>query len=482
MIIFKNKKEMIYAIIAICIILILFIMSIVLILISNKNPIDYSKDKIIIEYGESVPISIKDYVEDKTVVEKSDENLFKVNVKYHDTNEILNVGTYIAEISYKDNKKEVQLQIKDTKLPLFTSFDDTVKVYTDQNVGNKELIDEGYWVAYDYSGDERESAKISIDGKWDNDTVGKYKVKIVATDKNGLKAKKEAVIEVVKKMDNQEDKNNENNKNNDSKKDNDSKSDNISSNENQNNNKNDENKEKTIPDGKTVYIRKYSTLKNPSENSEFAAYSESLTQIYNAYLNNQTALVKIELPSDSDYKKFLKDVSDYMFDISEIYDDWLSSSTVAPSTNQNGENILSLEQQITQKSLDIYYEYLEVENWLKDIGAYSTSEKNVIYRMNKWLVENTTYNADSKAESIAILGILRTKTGNSEGYAKLIKKACEILDVGVEYIEGTINGNSHRWNRVKIADEWYWIDTALNASDKKNRYYLSKTLWNNHKI
>ena len=84
-----------------------------------------------------------------------------------------------------------------------------------------------------------------------------------------------------------------------------------------------------------------------------------------------------------------------MFDISEIYDDWLSSSTVVSSTNQNGENILSLELQITQKSLDIYYEYLEVENWLKDIGAYSTSEKNVIHRMNKWLVKNTTYNADA---------------------------------------------------------------------------------------
>lgn len=482
MIIFKNKKEMIYAIIAFCIILMLFIMSIVFILISNKNPINYSKDKVVIEYGESVPISIKDYVEDKTVVEKSDENLFKVNVKYHNTDEILNVGTYIAQISYKDNKKEVQLQVKDTKLPLFTSFDDTVKVYTDQNIGNKELIDTGYWVAYDYSGDKKESAKISIDGKWDNDTAGKYKVKIVATDKNGLKAEKEAVIEVVKKIDNQEDNNNENNKNNDSKKDNDSKNDNISSNENQNNNKNDENKEETIPDGKTVYIRKYSTLKNPSENSEFAVYSESLTQIYNAYLNNQTASVKIEFPSDSDYKKFLKDVSDYMFDISEIYDDWLSSSAVTPSTNQNGENILLLELQITQKSLDIYYEYLEVENWLKNIGAYSTSEKNVIYRINKWLVENTTYNANAKAESSAILGILRTKTGNSEEYAKLIKKACEILDVGVEYIEGTVNGASHRWNRVKIADEWYWIDTALNASDKKNGCYLSKTLWNNHKI
>ena len=48
-------------------------------------------------------------------------------------------------------------------------------------------------------------------------------------------------------------------------------------------------------------------------------------------------------------------------------------------------------------------------------------------------------------------------------------------------IVGEVEGEGHEWNKVKVDNEWYYIDTTFNQGTD-NKYYLSKNLWNTHKI
>lgn len=135
---------------------------------------------------------------------------------------------------------------------------------------------------------------------------------------------------------------------------------------------------------------------------------------------------------------------------------------------------------------DEYVEMKEMNQWIKNQGYSGLTENQVISRLNAYLRDKTNYDYSYADISYTVKGILYNKKAVCAGYAKFFKSVCDNLGISCKYISGTVdngeNVGSHAWNRVKIGNTWYYIDTCWNACLKSNAYYLSETLWSTHKI
>ena len=65
--------------------------------------------------------------------------------------------------------------------------------------------------------------------------------------------------------------------------------------------------------------------------------------------------------------------------------------------------------------------------------------------------------------SITVDGVLATKCGTYEGYAKTFQALCEYAGLDCEHISGEIlRKEPHAWNQICVDGEWYNIDTCIS--------------------
>lgn len=464
------------------------------------NKID--KDYYVLEYGQKIPASICDYVNPDKIHSKINNKDFHVSVKGKKNNERLLNGVYQIHLQYQDETADVKIEIKDTHKPQFTSFKERISLVK----GSKDnLIKTGHWKAADklYDGTIEESS-IRIDGKYDLSKAGKYIVSIIATDKNGLEVKKEILIEVLSYADaykkGMQDKDNKEyeeycKKVEEKKKAEEEKKlkPKASSTSSSNNTKTSGvkpnatiNKQKQhasiVSSGKRVYFKDTTAIRNASD--KFPEYKELCQFIYNFYTVNSSTF-QYSLPVDKDttesqIENLLKEIYHYMFVNYDFY-----SNDISVFRRNHGDNY-EMSITILPYLHDEYVEMKEINQWTKNKGYLGLTESQVISRLNAYLRDKTNYDYSYADISYTVKGILYNKKAVCAGYAEFFKSVCDNLGISCKYISGTAdNGESvgsHAWNRVKIGNTWYYIDTCWNACLKNNDYYLSKTLWSDHSI
>lgn len=465
------------------------------------NKID--KDYYQIEYGQKIPDSIYDYVNPDKIHSKINNKDFHVSVKGQDvsTERLLN-GVYQVHLQYQDEKADVKIEIKDTQEPQFTSFKDKITLVKDSK---DDLVETGYWKATDklYDG-TKEEASIRIDGKYDLSKAGKYNVSIIATDKNGLEAKKATIIEVLSYADaykkGMQDKDNkeyaeyckkeeEKKKAEEEKKlkqeasstssNSISKTSGVKPNATVNRQKQ---QTSNVSSGKRVYFKDTTAIRNASD--RFPEYRELCQFIYNFYtVNNpnfQYTLSVDKETTESEIENLLKEIYHYMFVNYDFYSD-----DISVFRRNHGDNY-EMSITILPYLHDEYVEMKEMNQWIENQGYLGLTENQVISRLNAYLRDKTNYDYSYADISYSAKGILYNKKGVCAGYAEFFKLICDNLGISCQYISGLAdngqNVGSHAWNRVKIGNTWYYIDTCWNACLKNKDYYLSKTLWSDHSL
>jgi len=133
---------------------------------------------------------------------------------------------------------------------------------------------------------------------------------------------------------------------------------------------------------------------------------------------------------------------------------------------------------------DIYNEILLYNKFIdvvKSIGITEyTSQKEAVIKINNWLCDYLSYKGMSNNPYIAYT----TKFANCDAYAVLFERLCQTIGIEATWESGTVKSGgkygAHAWNKVKIDNNWYYIDVCWNDSVTPNKYLLSSTLWNNH--
>ena len=82
--------------------------------------------------------------------------------------------------------------------------------------------------------------------------------------------------------------------------------------------------------------------------------------------------------------------------------------------------------------------------------------------VNDYVVSHTAYNLDSQASPYTPYSILFNGEGVCEGYALTTLLLLEAAGIEARYISGEVASGLHAWNRVRVNNEWYHLDTTWN--------------------
>lgn len=122
----------------------------------------------------------------------------------------------------------------------------------------------------------------------------------------------------------------------------------------------------------------------------------------------------------------------------------------------------------------------EAKKVIKEIIKPGMSDDEKRLAIYDYLNDNTIYNFDAleSAEannfqdvddsfnnSFTTYGILVEKVGVCQSYALTYKLLADLAGLESVVITGDIGGLPHAWNKVKIDDEWYHVDTTNNETN-----------------
>jgi hypothetical protein len=140
------------------------------------------------------------------------------------------------------------------------------------------------------------------------------------------------------------------------------------------------------------------------------------------------------------------------------------------------------------KTLKWVREFIDSNNLMSD----TMSDREKITIIQDYFTRTYESNMDVTTYSGSISSILFNGIfaigGNCGPYTDTVCFLCECINIDVYYCSGTADNGSgggyiaHAWNKVKVDGTWYYIDAYWNAALKSHAYFLSETLWTDHKL
>lgn len=131
-----------------------------------------------------------------------------------------------------------------------------------------------------------------------------------------------------------------------------------------------------------------------------------------------------------------------------------------------------------------------VRKFLDDNNLFSSalSDREKIKVIQTYF--NSTYSGKAVDETYKdlISGVVLTGSGVCASYAETFSFLCDCIGIEVYYCIGSADNRSgigfagHAWNKVKVDGNWYYIDPYWNAGLNSYKYFLSESLWTDHRL
>lgn len=95
--------------------------------------------------------------------------------------------------------------------------------------------------------------------------------------------------------------------------------------------------------------------------------------------------------------------------------------------------------------------------------------------IHNYIILNSEYSKNITDSSYTVRNLINNGNGVCEAYAYLFKIFCTLSDIECEIITGTLNGQNHGWNLVRLDGEYYHIDVTSDdpVPDKKGQVIYS---------
>lgn len=391
-----------------------------------------------IELGEELPSGIVNYVRgiDQVEICKNAKLLLpEVEKKY------LDLGVYIVKVDYLGEVKEVNVTVMDTTVPEIE-----VSELIEVDYGAKISSYEGKYKVTDYS-----TVSVDIDdSSVDWNTAGDYKIVVTATDSSGNVGTAEGVVRVKEKVVVTE----------------------VTK------SKEEEKTKEVINSGKGITLSKVG-FNNPS-NYDFGKYQDYATQLYNTILSQNTFYLCFDFDSHEDGIDFTNKFNSYVLPIDiclfEVH--YSTTERVAETNEWININQVIYDSNNFKGRIDLEKARTESYNACVSAGLYNgMSEREAVNKIVRWIANKMTYELNNAQ---AYEGFA-TGRGQCHTYAQMFKAMCNVAGIESEYVRGIVSGGgSHAWNKVKIGNNWYWVDVTWYDSTGRSTYTLSSSLWSSH--
>jgi archaellum component FlaF (FlaF/FlaG flagellin family) len=131
--------------------------------------------------------------------------------------------------------------------------------------------------------------------------------------------------------------------------------------------------------------------------------------------------------------------------------------------------------------------FIDTNNLMSD--TLSDREKITIIQnyFNQTFNQNPNGGTYTKTISRILFDGVFNSDNDCSSYAETMCFLLECIDIEVYFSEGSADvGNNewrgHAWNKVKADGTWYYIDAYWNAYRNNFDYFMSETLWDNHRL
>ena len=202
----------------------------------------------------------------------------------------------------------------------------------------------------------------------------------------------------------------------------------------------------------------------------------------------------------------------------EIYDE-INTSIVLNTAIQNNlfwqepsysyVSLLNEKIAMVEIRFNVNYEFLSIHKKLlykfandfieSDEFKALDSQEEQIKAINKLVVDTLEYDyiMQENINTFKMDGLMRTKNSaygglilkktTCQGYAQAIKLLCDLANIECTTVMGTLNGDSHIWNKVLIDGKEYYLDATVSDTsslyDEENILFIGDSyLENEYKI
>lgn len=243
----------------------------------------------------------------------------------------------------------------------------------------------------------------------------------------------------------------------------------------------------TIPslskNDKTIIFKKpqnvVAYMVKPKE-EDFGKYYDNAVKLYSAMLEKQTEEIGLFFSNDTyemeleEYHQFKKTYEEKVLQNNAC----LIKRSISIGAFPEGAGLtrINIVPNDTLELQQLCYDALTSAGIISGI-----TQVEAVKKINNWIVDNITY----ETHQDGVVESLKSKKGVCSEYAYIFSYLCKYVGIKTEYVTGCVDGNDgtmcygcHAWNKVKLCGEWYYIDVCWNDSNPRNRYYLSKKLWN----
>ena len=150
-------------------------------------------------------------------------------------------------------------------------------------------------------------------------------------------------------------------------------------------------------------------------------------------------------------------------------DDYLQRSVEKFKISKRGtEDVVDITYITTKEQED--YVNSQLKNILENIIAPNMNESDIVKAINDYIVKRYTYDRSIKEDN-AYYSLI-TGSAMCQGYSMTAYKMFEMAGLECRIVIGTLNGEGHAWNLVKVDGNWYHIDITNNDDIIRDSYLL----------
>lgn len=115
----------------------------------------------------------------------------------------------------------------------------------------------------------------------------------------------------------------------------------------------------------------------------------------------------------------------------------------------------------------------EIDKQVEIIKKKYSNKLQQVKAVNDYIVKNTAYGDWNGDAAYTKYGVTHHKTAVCQGYTLVANYFFDQLNIPSKYVVGESRGRKHAWNKVKVNNSWYNIDTTWNDSKSGNSYAVS---------
>lgn len=135
------------------------------------------------------------------------------------------------------------------------------------------------------------------------------------------------------------------------------------------------------------------------------------------------------------------------------------------------ENLNSIVKSIIKPEMSEYEKVKTIHDYIKNRYSYDDDLYSFILKLNNGqITDNTTRNEVYRSTSV--YSALNSNKTVCQGYAMTAYKMLKGAGIECKIISGTLKGQEHVWNKVKVNGIWYYLDITADDTSKTDDYFL----------